>query len=423
MKNKRNKLVILIGLIMLASMSILYAMEKNKVELVLVNKDLNFEAYSFISLNELTKKVDEDKSTYENIRIFITNDDFDEFDVKEDLQAIYDNFNLDMEDANSIPLGKNVVIRYLAEKSNTSVEKTIVRTLSHHAEIRVFDVDKQELSPDTSFTIPFNGELESIFDVKAYIVKFDQLAEEVPLVFEHSINTNKDGNYTLRLVNNNYNFKKEVEVIVEKKIEVIQEKKTNVIVNKDVKQAYDIDRLDVLVNKQYHLGKDAVPSLKLIPAKYAVSDSYRAQPEAVDNFVNLVDTMKSEAGMVVLVTSAYRSYSYQAGLFGTYAKRDGEEAANKYSARAGKSEHQTGLAIDVVKPGVRMVNFGSTEESVWVANNAHRFGFIIRYPKGKESITGYQYEPWHLRYLGKDLALKVKNSGLTFDEYWIQNLQ
>ena len=89
-------------------------------------------------------------------------------------------------------------------------------------------------------------------------------------------------------------------------------------------------------------------------------------------------------------------------------------AADTYSARAGHSEHQTGLAFDVGKIDD---NYGNTKEGVWLKNNAHIYGFIIRYPKGKEHITGYKYEPWHIRYLGVDIATKVYNKGVTLEEY------
>ena len=93
---------------------------------------------------------------------------------------------------------------------------------------------------------------------------------------------------------------------------------------------------------------------------------------------------------------------------------DGQALADTYSARPGHSEHQTGLAFDV---GAIDDNFGSTAAGKWLANNAHLYGFIIRYPKGKENITGYKYEPWDIRFLGIDIATKVYESGLTLDEY------
>lgn len=96
---------------------------------------------------------------------------------------------------------------------------------------------------------------------------------------------------------------------------------------------------------------------------------------------------------------------------------DGKEKADTYSARAGYSEHQTGLAIDV---NTVDMTFDNTDESNWLSNNCYKYGFVIRYPKDKESITGYMYEPWHIRYVGKDLASKLYNNGnpITFEEYY-----
>lgn len=118
--------------------------------------------------------------------------------------------------------------------------------------------------------------------------------------------------------------------------------------------------------------------------------------------------------------SGYRSYPTQVQLYNRYVARDGKKAADKYSARPGYSEHQTGLTFDV--GGVNSdknlyASFGKTKEGQWIAKNAHKYGFIVRYPKGKEKVTGYQYEPWHLRYLGKGTATKVYQSGKTLEEY------
>lgn len=125
-------------------------------------------------------------------------------------------------------------------------------------------------------------------------------------------------------------------------------------------------------------------------------------------------------GIYLAGVSGYRSYDTQKGLFNYYVQTQGEATARKYSAEPGHSEHQTGLAMDVSGSTGRCAAddcFADTAEAKWLAAHAHEYGFIIRYPKGKESITGYAYEPWHVRYLGKSLAQKVHASGLTLDEY------
>lgn len=118
--------------------------------------------------------------------------------------------------------------------------------------------------------------------------------------------------------------------------------------------------------------------------------------------------------------SGFRSYQSQEQLFDQYVQRDGEEAANNYSAKPGHSEHQTGLTYDIVSENTDTnfkTSFGKTKEGQWLKDNAYKYGFIIRYPKNKTHITGYQYEPWHIRYVGKDTAKKLYKSNETLEEY------
>ena len=120
------------------------------------------------------------------------------------------------------------------------------------------------------------------------------------------------------------------------------------------------------------------------------------------------------AGYSMDLMSGYRSFETQEELYNDYVAVDGVEKADTYSAWPGHSEHQTGLAFDV---GWVDLQFADTPAGRWLANHAHEYGFIIRYPEGKEDITGYQYEPWHIRYLGVELATKVHQSGLCLEEY------
>lgn len=119
-------------------------------------------------------------------------------------------------------------------------------------------------------------------------------------------------------------------------------------------------------------------------------------------------------GINLWICSGFRSYSTQSWLYNSYVNRDGRAKADTYSARPGHSEHQTGLAMDINNASS---SFNNTREARWLANNCWKYGFIIRYPNGKQSITGYKYESWHVRYLGKDMAKKVYNSGLCLEEY------
>lgn len=122
-------------------------------------------------------------------------------------------------------------------------------------------------------------------------------------------------------------------------------------------------------------------------------------------------------GLNIYISSGFRSYSYQKTLYNNYVNRDGVTAADTYSARAGHSEHQSGLAFDV-----NTINdsFANTEEGKWLNDNCYKYGFILRYPKGKSDETGYQYEPWHFRYVGVELAEKLYNNGnwITVEDYF-----
>ena len=130
-----------------------------------------------------------------------------------------------------------------------------------------------------------------------------------------------------------------------------------------------------------------------------------------------------EDGLQLYATSGFRSYSTQKAIFDRKSQQRGEKAANASVAKPGYSEHQTGLAMDVEGQsslGIGLVDdFGETPEGKWLAENCHEYGFIIRYPKGKTDITGYIYEPWHIRYVGKEAAEEIAELDVTFEEYII----
>jgi len=184
------------------------------------------------------------------------------------------------------------------------------------------------------------------------------------------------------------------------------------------------DDILVVVNKKRYLHSEYKPSDLVVP-NVAFSfegkhDKKHMKQEAANALEELFD-QANEEGVFLFAVSGYRSYSTQERLFNIRANRVGEEEANKLSARPGESEHQTGLAMDVSSQSVGFdltEEFGSTTEGKWVRDNAHKFGFIIRYLKGKSDITGYNYEPWHIRYVGKDVAEKIYNEGITLEEYF-----
>lgn len=183
------------------------------------------------------------------------------------------------------------------------------------------------------------------------------------------------------------------------------------------------ERLDVLVNKEMWLPKEYIPENLVQPKINFLPDT---NPEAmflrkdiVKSLEKLFKKAKKEKNVLYGV-SGYRSYKRQSEIFKNNLKKDGF-LANKYSARPGQSEHQTGLAIDITCEEVNFMlsdEFQNTKEYEWLADNVHKYGFIIRYLKGKEDITGYAFEPWHLRYVGEELAEKLYLTGWSLEEYF-----
>ena len=184
------------------------------------------------------------------------------------------------------------------------------------------------------------------------------------------------------------------------------------------------DSIEVVVNKERNLSDDYVPSdlVKItdVPTCLENPEVNQLRKSAADALTKMFEAAMDEIEVQLYARSGYRSYNTQVALYNGYVSNHGKEAADKFSAKPGQSEHQTGLAMDITSDSVNLQlteDFGDTDEGIWVSENAHRFGFIVRYQKGKEDITGYMYEPWHVRYVGEDLATKVYESGLTLEEY------
>lgn len=178
--------------------------------------------------------------------------------------------------------------------------------------------------------------------------------------------------------------------------------------------AYYVDGY-LIVNKSYPLDSSWKPMNTYTEITEEICKS------CIDkNAYNEWTKMKSDAtaiGLNLYISSGFRSYDYQEGLYQSYVNRDGKEAADTYSARPGHSEHQSGLAFDL---NTVDSSFAATNEGKWVHDNAHLYGFIIRYPKDKSNETGYKYESWHLRYVGLELADKLYNNGewITMENYF-----
>lgn len=188
---------------------------------------------------------------------------------------------------------------------------------------------------------------------------------------------------------------------------------------------YSVDSsLWAIVNKTHSLSIIYVPSTLKIPdvaTRTDKSDQERSVRSDIEQPLEDMFAAASSDGYDLMIASGYRSAGLQKIYFDSLANSVGDKAANQAIARPGQSEHQTGLAVDITTTtrSCYLDNcFATIEEGRWLAKNASRFGFILRYPEGKESITQYQYESWHYRYVGVDLAMALNESQLTLDEAW-----
>ena len=186
--------------------------------------------------------------------------------------------------------------------------------------------------------------------------------------------------------------------------------------------AKNLNKETILVNKYYYLDENYVPNnLEKINNQYAL-DNMKLVKEAKDAFEKLSkDALKEKLNIIAM--SAYRSYSYQVDLYNRYAKSDGKEKADTYSGRAGHSEHQTGLAVDVYNKKLPYTSFENTKEYDWMMKNAHKYGFILRFPKNKEEETGYHFESWHYRDVGIDIAKYIKENDISLEEYYATKIK
>lgn len=192
----------------------------------------------------------------------------------------------------------------------------------------------------------------------------------------------------------------------------------------DKTAAADPYSMAVLVNQEFGLPEDYNPTDLVYPdVPFLFKEKIekrKMRSEAAKALEKLFAGAKKD-GIYLAGVSAYRSNATQKALFDRYVKKDGLEKAKTYSAEPGHSEHATGLAIDVSGSTGKFAaesGFADTEEAKWLDKHATEYGFIIRYPEGKQSITGYKYEPWHLRYVGKEIASDIAERGITLEEYY-----
>lgn len=176
----------------------------------------------------------------------------------------------------------------------------------------------------------------------------------------------------------------------------------------------------VLANKYHKLGEEYVPdNLMKIDRKYSVDDEQSLTKVATEAFEKMAKAAEEE-GFYILANSAYRSYQDQQETYDVYKNEYGQNYVDNYVALPGYSEHQTGLALDVKAKDSNI--FAESDEFEWMQKNSYKYGFIMRYPKDKQNVTGYKYESWHYRYVGVEIATYIYENNLTYDEYYIRFL-
>ena len=261
--------------------------------------------------------------------------------------------------------------------------------------------------------------------------------EESKLIIDKLINDNElyfvengKNNFIIDLLNEKYFLERNLYEYLEYKEE--NKKKNyydvvaivNVGANHDWYDSKNIKETDlskdnlIIVNKFNYLKEDYEPKeITELSLKYSYNGN-RVSKETHDAYIEMASAAK-EDGIQLMANSTYRTYKRQDEIYKDFYYSKGISYADNYAARAGYSEHQTGLALDIFTSGTSTTdNFEESDAFKWLSTNAHKYGFILRYPKDKEYLTGYNYESWHYRYLGVDTATKVYNSGLTYDEYY-----
>lgn len=368
-KNNKKKILILIIVIILIPSLVYILMPKNY--------GYNKKAIEVFKENDLYEQIKEKKIYSETLEEAINQNSFNKEYFLEYLDIKY------IDDKNFISnINKLLNLGYSSKDINAIYEKipnsvSIISTSKYNKDI----INIMNLS------------YFKIDNLKRYL---DYDIMDVKSIYDIS-NIKKDFNYEDVVTYVNANLDKEYY------------SSDNLISNEDA------SKIDVLVNKYHKLDENYEPSdLTIIDSKYA-SGTQKLRKEAQIKFEEMASDMAKE-NLKIYAGSTYRSYTYQKGLYDRYVKKDGFAAAETYSARSGYSEHQLGLAVDIVNDKWDYLSENDKEYD-YLVKNSYKYGFILRYPRGSEYITGYMFEDWHFRYLGIELATKVFNSGLTYDEY------
>ena len=273
-------------------------------------------------------------------------------------------------------------------------------------------VDKE--APKIIFKNELESEMGEEIDLLKDVMVEDNSKENITPQVEGEYDINKSGDYKLYYIAEDTSGNKAKEEFI------LHIKEKNV--EKQITSNDNQGTTSFTTSKGFKgVTKNGVTYIEgylVVNKTYTLPSSYgNGLTNATIEAFNKMQAAAKVDGLNIYISSGFRSYSYQKTLYNNYVNRDGVTAADTYSARAGHSEHQSGLAFDV-----NTINdsFANTEEGKWLNDNCYKYGFILRYPKGKSDETGYQYEPWHFRYVGVELAEKLYNNGnwITVEDYF-----
>lgn len=290
---------------------------------------------------------------------------------------------------------KEVIIQYEVRKEKR--EKKF--------KIMIIDTISPTIECSKELNTTAGSEIDLLKDVKVS----DNSMEEIEATIEGEYDINREGTYNLKYVavdSSNNRQEEDFILTIHKKPVVIPQQTDNTFTTSKGFSGYiknGVTYIDgvLIVNKTYSLPSNYGSGL--------TGDTQQA-------FNQMRDSAASN-GLNLSIISGFRSYSTQNNIYNNYVAKDGKAAADRYSARPGHSEHQTGLAVDI---NSLYQSFENTAEGKWLKDNSYLYGFILRYPKDGEQVTGYMYEPWHFRYVGVELATKLYNNGswITLEDYF-----
>lgn len=307
------------------------------------------------------------------------------------------------------------------QKINISIKNKLGKVKEYHYTVNVYDDEKPSIIFSKELTIEEGQNIDLLKDVKVE----DNSQEKITPSVEGNYDINEPGKYQLYYVakdSSDNEAKEEFTLIVkEKKKETTS---NDTISNPQETKTFTTSKGFKGVIKD---GITYIDGYLIVNKTYSLPSSYGTSlTSTTKNAFNKMQAAAKLDGINIYIASGFRSYRTQNRLYNNYVARDGKAKADTYSARPGHSEHQSGLAFDICSHDLDgqnaciNSNFDNTDQAKWLAQNAYKYGFILRYPKGKTNETGYKYESWHFRYVGTDLSTKLYNNGdwLTMENYF-----